>query len=50
MSEEVAASTQEVTATLGEQVAVVQTLKEEVEMLRSDALELDKSIEKFKID
>ena len=25
-------------------------LKEEVEMLRSDALELDKSIEKFKID
>ena len=50
VSEEVAASTQEVTATLGEQVAVVQTLKEEVEMLRSDALELDKSIEKFKID
>lgn len=50
VSEEVAASTQEVTATLGEQVSVVQTLKEEVEMLRSDALELDKSIEKFKID
>lgn len=50
VSEEVAASTQEVTATLGEQVSVVQTLKEEVELLRSDALELDKSIEKFKID
>ena len=50
VSEEVAASTQEVTATLGEQVSVVQTLKEEVEMLRSDALELDNSIEKFKID
>ena len=50
MSEEVAASTQEVTATLGEQVSVVQTLKEEVELLRSDALELDKSIERFKID
>ena len=50
VSEEVAASTQEVTATLGEQVSVVHTLKEEVEMLRSDALELDKSIEKFKID
>ena len=50
VSEEVAASTQEVTATLGEQVSVVQTLKEEVEMLRSDALELDKSIEKFKTD
>ena len=50
VSEEVAASTQEVTATLGEQVSVVQTLKEEVEMLRSDALELDKSIERFKID
>lgn len=50
VSEEVAASTQEVTATLGEQVSVVQTLKEEVELLRSDALELDKSIERFKID
>ena len=50
VSEEVAASTQEVTATLGEQVSVVQTLKEEVELLRSDALELDNSIEKFKID
>ena len=50
VSEEVAASTQEVTATLGEQVSVVHTLKEEVEMLRSDALELDKSIERFKID
>lgn len=50
VSEEVAASTQEVTATLGEQVSVVQTLKEEVELLRSDVLELDKSIERFKID
>ncbi len=50
VSEEVAASTQEVTATLGEQVSVVQALKEEVELLRSDALELDKSIERFKID
>lgn len=50
VSEEVAASTQEVTATLGEQVSVIQTLKEEVEMLRADALELDQSIDRFKID
>lgn len=50
VSEEVAASTQEVTATLGEQVSVIQALKEEVEMLRADALELDQSIDRFKID
>lgn len=49
VSEEVAASTQEVTATLGGQVSVIQNLKEQVEELRSDARELDKSIEKFKI-
>ncbi len=50
VSEEVAASTQEVTATLGEQVSVIHALKEEVEVLRADALELDKSIDRFKID
>ncbi len=50
VSEEVAASTQEVTATLGEQVSVIQALKEEVEMLKADALELDNSIDRFKID
>lgn len=50
VSEEVAASTQEVTATLGEQVSVIQALKEEVEVLRADALELDKSIDRFIID
>jgi len=50
VSEEVAASTQEVTATLGEQVSVIQTLKEKVELLKADALELDKSIDRFKID
>lgn len=50
VSEEVAASTQEVTATLGEQVSVIQALKGKVELLKADALELDKSIDRFKID
>ena len=50
VSEEVAASTEEVTATLGEQVSVIQNLKDKVEELREDALRLDISIEKFKID
>lgn len=49
VSEEVAASTEEVTATLSEQVSVIENLKGEVEVLRTDAGELGKSIERFKI-
>lgn len=49
VSEEVAASTEEVTATLSEQVNVIENLKEEVEILREDAGELGRSIERFKI-
>lgn len=49
VSEEVAASTQEVSATLEEQVDVIKKLKGEVEVLRKDAGELGRTIEKFKI-
>lgn len=49
VSEQVAASTQEVTATLNGQVAVIEKLKDEVEVLREDAGELGNSIDKFKI-
>ena len=49
VSEQVAASTQEVTATLGEQAHVVQNLKKEVEKLEEDAQKLSASIELFKI-
>ena len=49
VSQQVAASTQEVTATLGEQVSVIQRLNEEVEALRKDAANLDSSIDRFKV-
>lgn len=49
VSEEVAASTEEVTATIGGQVSVIEKLKEEVEVLSKDAAELGKSIDRFKI-
>ena len=49
VSEEVAASTEEVSTTLTDQVADVRKLNEEIEMLRTDVAELDKSIAKFKI-
>ena len=50
VSQEVAASTQEVTDTLGEQVAVMQDLKLKVEELRAEAIELDKSMDKFRLE
>lgn len=49
VSEEVAASTEEVTATIGGQVSVIEKLKEEVEILSKDAAELGKSIDRFEI-
>lgn len=49
VSEEVAASTEEVSTTLSGQAAVIEKLKEEVEILRIDAGELGSSILKFKI-
>lgn len=49
VSEEVAASTEEVTATIGGQVSVIEKLKEEVEVLSKDAAELGNSIDRFKI-
>lgn len=49
VSEEVAASTQEVTRTLGSQVGVIQNLREEVEKLTDDVQQLNASIERFKI-
>ena len=49
VSEEVAASTQEVTATIGEQVSVIDVLKDEVEALRADAKTLGESIDRFKV-
>ncbi|MDE7334466.1 MAG: hypothetical protein K2O16_19995 [Lachnospiraceae bacterium] len=49
VSEEVAASTEEVTATIGGQVSVIEKLKEEVEVLSEDAAELGKSIDRFRI-
>jgi len=49
VSEEVAASTEEVTATISGQVSVIEKLKEEVDILSEDAAELGKSIDRFKI-
>lgn len=49
VSEEVAASAEEVTTTLTEQVSVVKKLNEDVDKLRLDVAELDKSIDKFKV-
>ena len=49
VSEQVAASTEEVTATLGEQVTVIKGLSQQVELLQADAAELGNSIGRFKI-
>ncbi len=49
VSEDVALSTEEVSTTLTEQVSIVSKLNDEIEKLRMDAAELDKSIDKFKI-
>ncbi|MCM1283086.1 MAG: methyl-accepting chemotaxis protein [Muribaculaceae bacterium] len=49
VSEQVMASTEVVTATLNEQVGVFEKLKDEVEVLREDAGELDRFIDRFEI-
>lgn len=49
VSEQVAASTQEVTATIGDQVTVIMDLSRQVGLLQADAIELGNSIDKFKI-
>lgn len=49
VSEEVAASAQEVAETINKQVAVIDVLKDEAETLRNDAGVLGESIERFRV-
>ena len=49
VSEQLAASTQEVTATLGEQTEVISQLTVKAEELRKEAQGLDESISRFKL-
>ncbi len=49
VSEQLAASTQEVTATLGEQTEVISQLNVKAEELRREAKGLDESISRFRL-